>query len=190
MCRKLYLSYQVRTHSSDHKPWKVVTTLGPDLGPGSRETSGSSTEEMSSYQWDAAGSTAVCQNCSRGSGAGHWDRGCVLPKSRAGALEPSSLASNEGSLLHQSTPFSQEVTLFSITIIIFDESLKGWCLKAWSEYFHLGLDEVLHGDSGWWLVSAYSGFIWDVKNQSWLKAMGIMSRWIPSPTIEVGSVTF
>lgn len=33
----------------------MVATLRPDLGRGSRQSSGSPTEEMPTYQWDAPG---------------------------------------------------------------------------------------------------------------------------------------
>lgn len=165
MCGNPYLSSQIgHTFLDNNDPWVLECgDPGPDLGLGA-ETAGAVLQKKclvtSGLQLDCLLPATMRR---RG-----WSRAlreglCAPEKSRAGAREPHYRTSNLGTFLHQSTSFSQEVTLFSITIISLDELLKGWCLKAWSEYFHLGLDEVLHGDSGWWLVSAYFEFFGQVK---------------------------
>lgn len=137
------------------------SALRPDLGSGSRDSSGSSAEEMSGYQ------ALCCWPQSRGREGGVEQKpreGLCAPEVRGpGVVYHTTWLLTQTPYFTSSLLFLSKSPYFLITIITLDESLEGWYLQTWSEYFHLGAIEVLHGDAGWWLVSAYSGFIWDLK---------------------------
>ena len=52
---------------------------GPDLGSGSRDSRGSSAEEMSRYQWTVTGLSAACHNAAEGMEQGP-ERGAVCSR--------------------------------------------------------------------------------------------------------------